>query len=131
MPGAPPSSPARAIASGKTWARPSPTSTKPVRATARDDVVTAATTPTAASTVPPTSSRRSPTACSSPPPAWRPPPAGQRADGHGQGEAAVPGGGHGGRRGQLLAQQQGAPVGERPLAERGAACDGAEHHEDR
>src|SRR3954451_2670393 len=73
MPRAPPSRPARPIASGKTLARPRPTSTKPARATTRDDVVTAATAPSAASTAPPTSSLRSPIACSNRPPASRPP----------------------------------------------------------
>src|SRR5688500_11184495 len=72
MPRAPPSRPARPIAGGKTLARPRPTSTKPARATTRDDVVTAATAPAAASSAPPTSSRRSPIACSSQPPASRP-----------------------------------------------------------
>src|SRR4051794_33753687 len=72
MPRAPPSRPARAIASGNTLASPRPTSTKPPRATAREPVVTAATAPAAASNAPPTSNCRSPRASSSRPPASRP-----------------------------------------------------------
>src|ERR671916_613877 len=50
MPRAPPRTPAREIASGKTLARPRPTSTNPPRAVGTEVAVTAAAPPAAAST---------------------------------------------------------------------------------
>ena len=122
MPRAPPSRPARPIASGKTLARPEADEHETGerdhegRRRHRGDG-TGRGQHRAADEQPPLPHR------------LQQPAAGQPAPGHGEGEAGVPGGGHGGRRAQVLAQQQRAPVGQRALAERGAAGDRAEHDE--